>query len=93
VKGGATGEVSAVSPLGHTQTSKNLVLLRARPLYIRCLRQTGNPAMLWWFIGLWLASPALVPVFWLLGRSHQTLVGNPEVASPPTRQSGLAPGD
>ena len=23
--------------------------------------------MLWWLVGLWLMSPALVPIFWLLG--------------------------
>ena len=23
--------------------------------------------MLWWLVGLWLLSPALVPIFWLLG--------------------------
>jgi hypothetical protein len=22
--------------------------------------------MLWWLVGLWLASPALLPIFWLL---------------------------
>jgi hypothetical protein len=27
----------------------------------------GDPAVLWWLIGLWLCSPALVPIFWLLG--------------------------
>jgi hypothetical protein len=42
--------------------------------------------MLWWLIGLWLASPAFVPILWLLGRVHQSLTGNPEAAS-------LTPGD
>ena len=23
--------------------------------------------MLWWVVGLWLLSPALLPIFWLLG--------------------------
>jgi len=23
--------------------------------------------MLWWLVGLWLLSPALLPIFWLLG--------------------------
>jgi hypothetical protein len=29
--------------------------------------------MLWWLIGLWLASPALVPLFWLFGLLAQAL--------------------
>jgi hypothetical protein len=24
--------------------------------------------MLWWLVGLWVASPALLPIFWLLER-------------------------
>jgi hypothetical protein len=24
--------------------------------------------MLWWLVGLWLFSPALVPIVWLLGK-------------------------
>jgi hypothetical protein len=48
--------------------------------------------MLWWLIGLWVCSPILLPVFWLLGRLHQTLTGSSGSASS-TRQSGLAPGD
>jgi hypothetical protein len=24
--------------------------------------------MLWWLVGLWLLSPALLPIFWLLAR-------------------------
>jgi hypothetical protein len=47
----------------------------------------------WWLIGLWLASPALVPILWLLGRLHQSLTGNDEAASPAAHQSGLTPGD
>ena len=34
--------------------------------------------MLWWLIGLWLASPALVPIFGLLSRMHQ----EPRVSGP-----------
>jgi hypothetical protein len=47
--------------------------------------------MLWWLIGLWVCSPILLPVFWLLGRLHQTLISTSEVAS--STQSGLSPGD
>ena len=25
--------------------------------------------MVWWLVGLWLASPALLPILWLLGKS------------------------
>ena len=26
-----------------------------------------HPPMLWWLVGLWLLSPVLLPIFWLLG--------------------------
>ena len=28
--------------------------------------------MLWWLIGLWICSPVLLPIFWLLGRLGQS---------------------
>jgi hypothetical protein len=34
--------------------------------------------MLWWALGLWLLSPALVPIFWLLG-----LLTRPQGIGPP----------
>jgi hypothetical protein len=49
--------------------------------------------MLPWLIGLWLASPVLVPILWLLSRLNQSLTGNDEAASPATHQSSLTPGD
>jgi hypothetical protein len=49
--------------------------------------------MLWWFIGLWVCSPVLLPVFWLLGRLHQTLGRPPEAVSPAARQGGVASDD
>jgi hypothetical protein len=27
--------------------------------------------MLWWLLGFWLISPALIPIFWMLGRLTQ----------------------
>ena len=52
--------------------------------------------MLWWLIGLWVCSPVLLPVFWLFGRLHQTLVRTPEAISGstsiPSERLG-APGD
>ena len=53
----------------------------------------GEPAMLSWLIALWLASPALVPILWLLSRLHQSLAGTPEAASPAAHQRSLPPGD
>ena len=37
--------------------------------------------MLWWLVGLWLASPALLPIFWLLGSLRRALQ---EKRRPPT---------
>jgi hypothetical protein len=39
---------------------------------------TGEPAMLWWFIGAWLGSAAIVPILWLLS------VAYPGIFSPGT---------
>jgi hypothetical protein len=32
---------------------------------------TKVPLMLWWFIGVWLASGAVLPAFWLLSMTHR----------------------
>jgi len=37
--------------------------------------------MLWWLVGFWLASPALLLIFWLLGSLRRALQENPEAAS------------
>jgi hypothetical protein len=37
--------------------------------------------MLWWLIGLWLASPALLPIVWLLGSLRRAPQEKPETAS------------
>jgi hypothetical protein len=46
--------------------------------------------MLWWLVGLWLLSPALLPVFWLVDRlmraierasfftENHTMIGRPK---------------
>jgi hypothetical protein len=39
--------------------------------------------MLWWLVGLWLASPALLPIVWLLGslrRAPQETLRRPPTA-------------
>jgi hypothetical protein len=41
--------------------------------------------MLWWLIGLWLLSPALLPIVWLLGRlapSGDAAVSPPSAPDP-----------
>jgi hypothetical protein len=38
--------------------------------------------MLWWLVGLWLASPALVPIVWLFGMPGRASKEKPETASP-----------
>ena len=37
--------------------------------------------MLWWLVGCWLASPALLPIVWLLGSLRRAPEENPETAS------------
>jgi hypothetical protein len=44
--------------------------------------------MLWWLFGLWLCSPVLLPVFWLIGKLGW--VGD---VSPSDEAQDLAPGD
>jgi hypothetical protein len=42
--------------------------------------------MLWWLVGLWLLSPALVPMFWLFGMltaSSRSELGEPTGAKTP----------
>jgi hypothetical protein len=46
--------------------------------------------MLSWLIGLWLASPVLVPILWLLSWLHESLTGNDDAAA---HQNSLTPGD
>ena len=36
--------------------------------------------MLWWLIGLWLASPALLAIVWLLGGLKASAPEKPETA-------------
>ena len=38
--------------------------------------------MLWWLVGLWLASPVLLPIFWLLGSLRGAPQEKPETAAP-----------
>ena len=49
--------------------------------------------MLWWLVGLWLASPALLPIFWLLGslRREKPETGLPGVAERIMRDQRLYP--
>ena len=49
--------------------------------------------MLWWLIGLWICSPVLLPIFWLLGRLGQSLASSSEDPSPAARSSDLTPGE
>ena len=37
--------------------------------------------MLWWLVGLWLSSPALLPIFWLVGSLTRAPQENPKTAS------------
>jgi hypothetical protein len=46
-------------------------------------RLKGRSSMLRWLVGLWLASPALLPIFWLLGRLA-TARNRPYAAAPNT---------
>jgi hypothetical protein len=36
-------------------------------------RYEQSPLMLWWFIGIWLASGAVLPVFWLLSMAYRAV--------------------
>jgi|HubBroStandDraft_2_1064218.scaffolds.fasta_scaffold3559522_1 hypothetical protein len=47
--------------------------------------------MLWWLVGLWVCSPVLLPVFWLLGKLGRA--GSLVDVSPADDAQDLAPGD
>jgi hypothetical protein len=47
--------------------------------------------MLWWLVGLWVCSPVLLPVFWLLGKLGRA--GSLVDASSAADAQDLAPGD
>jgi hypothetical protein len=51
--------------------------------------------MVWWLVGLWLLSPALVPIFWRSGCSSRTDRLNvrvrPSTSSRDARQNRIAP--
>jgi hypothetical protein len=49
--------------------------------------------MLWWLIGLWVCSPVLLPILWLLGRWGGSRASSPDDTSPAARSRDLAPGD
>ena len=42
--------------------------------------------MLWWLVGLWLLSPALLPIFWLLSMLASS--GGPEINGPTDKPPG-----
>jgi hypothetical protein len=47
--------------------------------------------MLWWLFGLWLSSPVLLPVFWLIGKLGRA--GSLADVAPTASAQDLAPGD
>jgi hypothetical protein len=49
--------------------------------------------MLWWLIGLWVCSPVVAPILWLLGRWGERQTSSLEDTSPAARSRDVAPGD
>ena len=48
--------------------------------------------MLWWLVGLWLASPALLAILWLLGSPRRAPQEKPKTAAPLSVGDQATPG-
>ena len=60
---------ASATPLGARPDPLGCCVVAGR-LGIR-LRYEQSPLMLWWLIGVWLASGAVLPVFWLLSMAYR----------------------